>query len=68
MIAHLRGSLLSKAPNRAVIECAGVGYEVLISVATFRALGEVGGGAAVHVYTDVREDAIVLFGFADPEE
>ena len=38
MIAHLRGTLLVKHPNQAVVECAGVGYEVAISVATFSAL------------------------------
>lgn len=68
MIAHLSGRLLTRTPNRAVIECAGVGYEVLVSVATFHALPAAGGAAAVHVYTHVREDAIVLFGFAAADE
>lgn len=68
MIAHLSGRLLTRTPNRAVIECAGVGYEVLISVATFHALPVAGATAAVHVYTHVREDAIVLFGFAEADE
>ena len=35
MIAHLRGLLITKSPNRAIVECAGVGYEVAISVTTF---------------------------------
>ena len=68
MIAHLHGVLLSKVPNRAVIGCSGVGYEVLISVTTFHALSAVGTTVSVHVYTHVREDQIVLFGFADPAE
>ena len=68
MIAHLHGRLLSKLPNRAVIDCSGVGYEVLISVPTFNALGGVDSVVSVHVYTHVREDQIVLFGFADPAE
>ncbi len=68
VIAHLHGRLLSKAPNRAVIGCSGVGYEVLISVPTFHALGGVDATVSVHVHTHVREDQIVLFGFADPAE
>lgn len=68
MIAHLRGLLLSKSPNLIVVECAGVGYEVAISVATFSALPDEGASAALHVYTNVREDQIALFGFAEIAE
>ncbi len=35
MIAHLRGTLLAKRPNQAIVETHGVGYEVAISVPTF---------------------------------
>jgi Holliday junction DNA helicase RuvA len=68
MIAHLRGLLLSKSPNLIVVECAGVGYEVAISVATFSALPDEGVSAALHIYTNVREDQIALFGFAELTE
>ena len=68
MIAHLRGLLLSKAPNQAVIECAGVGYELAISVTTFSALAAEGAEASLHVHTHVREDQIALFGFAEAQE
>ncbi len=68
MIAHLRGMLLSKSPNQALIECAGVGYEVAISVATFSALPREGVEARLHVYTRVAEDQLALFGFAELEE
>jgi Holliday junction DNA helicase RuvA len=68
MIAHLRGLLLSKAPNQAVIECAGVGYELAISVTTFSALANEGAEASLHVHTHVREDQIALFGFAEAQE
>ncbi len=68
MIAHLEGRILTKLPSRAVIGCGGVGYEVLISVATFHALPAVGAVAAVHVHTHVREDMLVLFGFAEAAE
>jgi len=68
MIAHLRGLLLSKTPNQAVLECAGVGYELAISVATFSALAGEGTEASLHVHTHVREDQIALFGFTEPQE
>ena len=68
MIAHLRGRLLAKSPNQAVIECGGVGYEVAISVETFGSLPELNGEAKLHVFTHVREDQIALFGFAETRE
>jgi Holliday junction DNA helicase RuvA len=68
MIASLRGRLIEKHPNQAVIECAGVGYDVAISVSTFSALPDPGAEVALKTYTNVREDAIQLFGFSTAEE
>ena len=68
MIAHLRGRLLSKTPNQAILECAGVGYDVTISVATFSALPSEGAEATLHIHTQVREDQIALFGFSETQE
>jgi Holliday junction DNA helicase RuvA len=68
MIAHLRGRLLSKQPDRAIVEAAGVGYDVAISIPTFSDLPKAGAEVALHIHTHVREDAISLFGFLRPEE
>jgi Holliday junction DNA helicase RuvA len=68
MIAFLRGRLIAKTPNRAVVECGGVGYDATISVATFTSLPAEGAEARLHIYTHVREDQIALFGFAEPNE
>lgn len=68
MIASLRGVLLTKSPNQALIECAGVGYEVAISVATFSALPREGTEARLHIFTKVAEDQLALFGFAELDE
>jgi Holliday junction DNA helicase RuvA len=68
MIAHLRGRLILKKPNQAIIEAAGVGYDVNISVPTYSSLPETGHEVAVHVHTHVREDALALFGFAEIRE
>ncbi len=64
MIAHLRGTILEKQPNRVVVDVGGVGYDVAVPLSTFYGLGETGAGVALRVHTHVREDAITLFGFA----
>lgn len=68
MIAHLRGRLLWKEPNRAIVEAAGVGYELAISVPTYSELPNAGTEVSLHVHTHVREDAIALFGFLRADE
>ena len=68
MIAHLRGKLLAKHPNQAIVEAAGVGYDVTISVPTFSDLPAVGAEVALNIHTHVREDAIALYGFLRPSE
>jgi len=68
VIAHLRGILLDKHPNQAIIETGGVGYDVTISVPTFSEMSQVGTEISLHIYTHVREDALALYGFGRPEE
>jgi holliday junction DNA helicase RuvA len=68
MIAHLRGKLLAKHPNQAVVETAGVGYDVTISVPTFSDLPALGAEVALYIHTHVREDVIALYGFLRPSE
>jgi len=63
MIAHLRGKLLAKHPNQAIVEAGGVGYDVTISVPTFSALPETGCEVALFIHTHVREDVMALYGF-----
>jgi holliday junction DNA helicase RuvA len=64
MIAHLRGQLLEKHPNRVIIDVQGVGYDVHVPLSTFYEMAEPGGEIALRVHTHVREDALTLFGFA----
>src|SRR5579862_5282239 len=68
MIAHLRGKLIVKHPNQAIVEAAGVGYDVTISVPTFSDLPATGGEVALHIHTHVREDSLALYGFLRVEE
>jgi holliday junction DNA helicase RuvA len=68
MIAHVRGKLLAKHPNQAIVETSGVGYDVTISVPTFSNLPAVGAEVSLHIHTHVREDVIALYGFLRPSE
>ena len=68
MIAHLRGTLLEKHPNQVVVDVQGVGYDVTIPISTYSTLPDAGQAVALRIHTQVREDAIALFGFAKPEE
>jgi Holliday junction DNA helicase RuvA len=68
MIAHLRGTLLTKAPGEIVIDVGGVGYQVAVSLATFAALPGVGQSVGLDIHTHVREDALQLYGFLNRKE
>lgn len=67
MYHHLRGRLVEKNPTYVVLECGGVGYMVHISLTTFSKLPQ---DESCMLYTSyiVREDAQILFGFADKSE
>ncbi|HEY4186340.1 MAG TPA: Holliday junction branch migration protein RuvA [Polyangia bacterium] len=69
MIAHLRGRLLEKDGESVVLDVAGVGYQVAISVAASRELGPAGADARLWVYSHfVQDGGLSLFGFTDREE
>ena len=64
MIAHLRGRISEKQPNRIVVDVNGVGYDVFVPLSTFYGLGDPGTDIALRIHTHVREDALMLYGFA----
>jgi Holliday junction DNA helicase RuvA len=68
MIAQLRGVLLEKHPNQAIVETGGVGYDVTIPVSTFTHLPDAGAEVRLRIHTHVREDALALYGFLTPDE
>jgi Holliday junction DNA helicase RuvA len=68
VIAHLRGRILRKGTQEAVIDVQGVGYRVAIPLSTFYRLGEPGGEVELLVHTHVREDALALYGFLTAQE
>ena len=68
MIAALAGMLAEKSPERLVVDVGGVGYAVHVSLQTFTELPPAGSAVRLLVHTEVREDAIELFGFVAPDE
>jgi holliday junction DNA helicase RuvA len=68
MIARLSGTVLEKQPMRVVVDVGGVGYDVHVPLSSFSAIGEPGSTLALRVHTHVREDALMLFGFASQTE
>lgn len=67
MIAFLSGKFIRKTPSFVHIDVSGVGYEVQISLNTYSAIQDKEAGT-LHTYFIVREDAHLLFGFADTAE
>ena len=68
MIAFVHGKLFSKAAGIVLVECNGVGYEVIVSMKTFDKLPVQGSDVLLYTHFSVREDAQVLFGFLDINE
>src|SRR6476660_3137614 len=68
MIALLRGTLVEKHPNQAVVDVAGVGYDVTIPISTFSRLPDAGTEVRLRIHTHVREDALSLYGFLTQDE
>jgi len=68
MIEFLEGSLVEKHPTRVVINCSGVGYEIFIPLTTHAAIPSVGDRVRLLTVLHVRDDARLLYGFADPQD
>jgi len=64
LIGRIRGILIEKSPAQALVECAGLGYEVDIPYTTFFNLPETGDELVLHTHFVVREDAQSLYGFS----
>ena len=68
MIATLSGKLKLRDPGRLIVDTAGVGYEVFVPLSTFYRMPSVGAEVELEVRQVVREDALLLYGFASPAE
>lgn len=68
MIGRLRGLLIEKIAPEILIECNGVGYEVTMPMTSIYALPELNQEAIIYTHFVVREDAQLLYGFANKTE
>ena len=68
MIEFVRGTVIRKSPMSLVVENAGVGLELHISLNTFQLLPEAGEQVQLMTYLHVREDLLQLYAFADEQE
>jgi Holliday junction DNA helicase RuvA len=68
MIASLNGVLAHKSPGDVVIDVHGVGYQAHVSLRTFCGLPDLGERVHLYIVTNLRENALELFGFAQPQE
>ena len=68
MIARLRGQLIEKMPPWVVLDVAGVGYQVEVPLSTFEVLPALGEQSSLLIDMVVREDAMLLYGFATEKE
>ena len=67
MIEYLRGGIAELSPATAVIDCNGLGYAVNISLNTYAVI-QGKKECKLYIYESIREDAYVLYGFADKQE
>jgi Holliday junction DNA helicase RuvA len=68
MIATLSGKLKLREPGRLIVETAGVGYEIFVPLSTYYRMPSVGAEIELELRQIVREDAILLYGFATVAE
>jgi Holliday junction DNA helicase RuvA len=68
MIAMVRGEVVERGPEHLTLMCGAVGYRLAVSAQTLTAVGAVGREATLHTHLIVRDDALVLVGFAEPSE
>ena len=67
MIGYLTGKIISSKPTQILLDVNGVGYEIRISINTFEKLAGKN-SVSLHIYTNVKEDSITLFGFYSEAE
>ncbi|MGJ8633783.1 MAG: Holliday junction branch migration protein RuvA [Luteolibacter sp.] len=69
MIARIRGKIIEAFPNRLVVDCNGVGYQVIIPISTYDHLHPTEGSTVdLRTHLHIRENAHTLYGFATEEE
>lgn len=68
MIGRLRGTLAEKQPPHLILDVHGIGYELEVPMTTLYRLPAIGEAVTLHTHLVVREDAHLLYGFAEKRE
>jgi Holliday junction DNA helicase RuvA len=68
MIALVEGTVVVRRADHVVVSCGGVGYRLAVSAETLRQVPRVGQPATLFTHLIVRDDALLLYGFATEEE
>ena len=68
MIAAVSGPVLARRPDHVVIDAGGVGYKLMVSTETLKAVSSEGEDASLHAHLVARDDSLTLFGFAGEDE
>lgn len=68
MIASIRGTLIATSLDHVVVETGGVGWQIFVPRTVAGGLGTIGEEVRLHTYLVVREDALLLYGFATPDQ
>jgi Holliday junction DNA helicase RuvA len=68
MIARLDGVLIERDPPHVIVDCNGVGYDVICSTYTLGGLPSDGERVTLRVFTHATENKLALFGFIDQQE
>lgn len=68
MIYSIRGTLIEKSPEKAVVDTGSVAFELNISATTYQSLPETGKDAHLFTHFVMREDGVYLYGFSKMEE
>lgn len=68
MIARIKGTLVRKSIGHVIVDAHGIGYRVFIPLTTFYELPDTGQTVTLNIHTHVKEDAIHLYGFYQPED
>lgn len=68
MIAYLKGNLIKKSTNQAILDVGGVGYRVWIPLSTYLQLGSLNENTELFIYTHLTDNSLYLYGFSTEEE
>ena len=68
MIASLHGKVELLGTDRVIVNVGGVGFQVFVPASTISAIGQAGSEVTLHTHLHLRDDTIMLYGFASPEE